>query len=30
MCHQAGKQCEADAQLPEGMAYAYDGLEIEC
>lgn len=30
MCHQAGRQCEADAQLPEGMAYAYDGLEIEC
>ena len=30
MCHQAGRQCEADAQLPKGMAYAYDGLEIEC
>ncbi len=30
MCHQAGRQCEADRQLPEGMRFAYDGLDIEC
>lgn len=30
MCHQAGLQAAADVQLPEGMAYAYDGLEIDC
>ena len=30
MCHQAGRQGEADRQLPEGMRFAYDGLDIEC
>ena len=29
MSHGAGTQAEADCTLPEGMAYAYDGLEIE-
>lgn len=30
MSHDAGLQSESDADLPAGMAFAYDGLSIDC